>query len=443
VASSARRLYTVAVTGSAASPVLPVALVIVGGSMAAIKAPSALRRLRGAGFGTQVIATAAALQFVTPLSLSTAADQPIATDQTWFAPQPGAQHLSLARAEVVVCVGAGADLLSRAALGRASDLASATLLSVRCPVLWVPAMNERMWLHPAVQRNVALLKSWGHHFLGPVYGAFGSSGEGEGLGRMAEPSEIAAAASALLNPHAQDMKGLRVVVSAGPTREYLDPVRFISNPSSGKMGFAVAEAARDRGAEVTLVTGPVHLPDPPGLTTVHIQSALDLREAILTAAQGADVVVMTAAVADYRAAEASGEKQAKVAQQVSIDLVPNPDILAELGAENLVAEQNVAAGQKKRVLIGFAMETHAGVERATAKAQRKNADLILLNYPTQEGTAFGGDDNQVTLVRPDGSHVSWPRMSKRNVAEKLLSEALALMGADHSSADHSSAESSE
>jgi phosphopantothenoylcysteine decarboxylase / phosphopantothenate---cysteine ligase len=435
VASFVCRLYTVAVIGTAA-PGLPVALVIVGGSMAAIKAPSALRRLREAGFETQVIATAAALQFVTPLSLSTAADQLMASDQTWFEAQPAAQHLSLARADVVVCVGAGADLLSRAALGRASDLASATLLSVRAPVLWVPAMNERMWLHPAVQTNVALLKSWGHHFLGPVYGAFGSSGEGEGLGRMAEPSEIAAAASALLNPPLQDMNGLRVVISAGPTREYLDPVRFISNPSSGKMGFAVAEAARDRGAAVTLVTGPVHLPDPPGLNTVHVQSALDLRDAVLAAAQGADVVVMTAAVADYRAAEPSGEKQAKVARQVTVELLPNPDILAELGAENLAAEQKVAAHQKKRVLIGFAMETHAGVERAAAKAKRKNADFILLNYPTQEGTAFGGDDNQVTLVRPDGSHSAWPRMSKRKVAERLLSEALAIRDSGHTDSGH-------
>ncbi len=400
---------------------LPVALVIVGGSMAAVKAPSALRRLREAGFQTRVIATDSALHFTTPLSLSTAADSELHTDQSWFEAQPGAQHLSLARADVVVCVGASADLLSRAALGRASDLASATLLSVRCPVLWVPAMNERMWLHPAVRNNVALLRSWGQHFLGPEYGPFGSSGEGEGLGRMAEPPEIAAAAWALLHPVPQDLRGLKVVVSAGPTREYLDPVRFISNPSSGKMGFAVAQAARDRGARVTLVTGPVHLPDPAGIQVQHIQSALELRGAVLLAAADADLVVMTAAVADFRASEQASEKQAKVAQDVSIKLVPNPDILAELGAENL------HSGHSGRVLVGFAMETHAGVERAAAKAQRKNADLMLLNYPTQAGTAFGGDDNQVTLVRPDGHSDQWPRMSKREVAHRLLSEARRLI----------------
>lgn len=389
--------------------------------MAAVKAPSALRRLREAGFQTRVIATASALHFTTPLSLSTAADSELHTDQSWFEVQPGARHLELARADVVVCVGASADLLSRAALGRASDLASATLLSVRCPVLWVAAMNERMWLHPAVQNNVALLRSWGQHFLGPDYGRFGSSSEGEGLGRMAEPPEIAAAALALLHPVPQDLRGLKVVVSAGPTREYLDPVRFISNPSSGKMGFAVAQAARDRGARVTLVTGPVHLPDPVGMQVQHIQSALELRGAVLLAAADADLVVMTAAVADYRASEQASEKQAKVAQDVSIRLVPNPDILAELGAENL------RAGRNRRVLVGFAMETHAGIERAAAKAQRKNADLILLNYPTQTGTVFGGDDNQVTLVRPDGHAKAWPRMSKREVAHRLLTEARQLL----------------
>ena len=415
---------------------LPIALVIVGGSMATVKAPSALRRLREAGFRTQVIATAAALHFTTPLSLATAADSELHTDQGWFAPQPGAQHLELARADVVVCVGAGADLLSRAALGRASDLASATLLSVRGPVLWVPAMNERMWRHPAVQNNVALLRSWGQHFLGPEYGPFGSSGEGEGLGRMAEPLEIAAAAWALLHPAPQDLTGLKVVVSAGPTREYLDPVRFISNPSSGKMGFAVAQAARDRGAQVTLITGPVNLPDPAGVQVHHIQSALELRGAVLLAAADADLVVMTAAVADYRAAEMSNEKQAKVAQDVSVRLVPNPDILAELGAENLSTGQ-LSMGKNRRVLVGFAMETHAGVERAAAKAQRKNADLMLLNYPTQQGTAFGGDDNQVTLVRPDGQAEAWPRMSKREVAHRLLTEARRLIPYPSSDPDHS------
>jgi phosphopantothenoylcysteine decarboxylase / phosphopantothenate---cysteine ligase len=317
-----------------------------------------------------------------------------------------------------VVVSATADLLARHATGQAGDLASATLLSVRAPVLWVPAMNQAMWQHPAVQANVATLRAWGQTFLGPVYGAFGTPGEGEGLGRMAEPEAIAAAALALLQPPAQDLAGRRVAVSAGPTREYLDPVRYISNPSSGKMGFAVAQAAQARGAQVTLVTGPVSLPDLPGIQTRRVQSALEMHAAMLQAAQDADLVVMTAAVADYRAADQKTEKEAKTAGEVRLSLVPNPDILAALGADK---------GQ--RVLVGFAMETHAGVERAAHKAQRKNADFILLNYPTRPGSGFGGDDNEVTLVRPDGTHQAWPPGSKRQVADRLLDEALQVWSA--------------
>ncbi|GGN36834.1 DNA/pantothenate metabolism flavoprotein [Deinococcus daejeonensis] len=389
--------------------------------MAAVKAPSVLRRLRERGAQVRVIATRAALAFITELSLSTAADGPVGTDAHWFEARPDALHLTFARVDAAVVVGASAELLAGAAHGHAGDLALATLLSVRGPVLWVPAMNELMWTHPAVQANAEVLRGWGHGFLGPEVGAFGTRGEGRGVGRMSEPEDIADATLALLNGEAspaplRDLVGVRVVVSAGPTREYLDPVRFISNPSSGKMGFAVAEAARDRGADVTLVTGPVTLPDPAGVRVVRIESALELRDAVVDAARDAGIVVMTAAVADYRAATQSGEKQAKVAGDVTIHLTPNPDILAELGRE-----------KGERVLVGFAMETHAGVERAAGKAQRKNADFILLNYPTREGTAFGGDDNQVTLVRADGSHEDWPRVSKREVAERLLTEAARLL----------------
>lgn len=416
----------------------PSVLVIVGGSIAAVKAPSVLRRLRERGAEVQVIATRAALQFITELSLSTAADGPVGTDAHWFGARPDALHLTMAKVNAAVVVGASAELLAGAAGGHANDLALTTLLSVQGKVLWVPAMNETMWFNRAVQNNVQRLQGWGHAFLGPEVGAFGTRGEGSGTGRMAEPDAIADAVLGMLqgsrsqgveelrsaaplstsrplNFSTQDLQGLRVVVSAGPTREYLDPVRFISNPSSGKMGFAVAEAARDRGAEVVLVSGPVNLSDPAGMQVVRIESALELRDAVVKASEGADIIVMTAAVADYRAAERSGEKQAKVAGDVTIHLTPNPDILAELG-------QN----KGKRVLVGFAMETHAGVERAAGKAQRKNADFILLNYPTREGTSFGGDDNQVTLVRADGTHEDWPRTSKREVAGKLLDEALAI-----------------
>lgn len=391
----------------------PTVTVIVSGSLAAVKAPMVLRRLREAGFDTRAVATRAALAFVTELSLATASDHAVFTDDTWFAPRPEAQHLGLARADLVVVVAAGADRLARTASGRADDLAGATLLSTRARVLWAPAMNPTMWEHPATQGHLHTLRAWGHEFVGPEFGALGSSGEGEGFGRMAEPEEIAARARELLAP--QDLAGLRVLVTAGPTREYLDPVRFLSNPSSGKMGFAVAERARARGASVTLVTGPVNLAPPIGMEVVRIESALEMRGAVLDRFDAAQIVVMTAAVADYRAAHPAGEKQAKTADALSVELVPNPDILAELGAR-----------KGKRVLVGFAMETHAGVERAAIKARRKNADFILLNYPTREGSGFGGDDNQVTLVRPSGESEAWPRLSKREVADRVLSEAVRL-----------------
>jgi len=401
------------VTPQRSAPRAARALVIVSGSMAAVKAPSVLRRLREAGFVVDVIATRAALAFVTELSLATAADGRVATDDSWFEARPDAQHLRLADADAVVVVAASADIMARHVAGRADDLASATLLSTRAPVLWVPAMNPSMWEHPATRRNAEVLRSWGHVFLGPSFGRLGTRGEGEGVGRMAEPEEIAACVRDLLAP--KDLVDLHVVVSAGPTREYLDPVRFISNPSSGKMGFAVAARALARGARVTLVTGPVSLTLPPGANVVPVVSAVEMRDAVVAAARDADVVVMTAAVADYRAARPSGEKQAKTADAVTVELTPNPDILAELGAR-----------KGTRVLVGFAMETHAGVERAAGKARRKNADFILLNYPTREGTGFGGDENEVTLVRASGESEAWPRMTKADVADRLLTEAARL-----------------
>jgi phosphopantothenoylcysteine decarboxylase/phosphopantothenate--cysteine ligase len=389
--------------------------------MAAVKAPMVLRRLREAGFDTRAVATRASLAFTTELSLATASDHAVFTDATWFEPRPEAQHLTLARADVVVVVAASADAVARPAAGRADDLAAATLLSTRAPVLWAPAMNPTMWEHPATTRNVGTLRGWGHTFVGPVFGALGSSGEGEGFGRMAEPEEIAAAARALLPGAAStptdapavagDLSGLHVLVTAGPTREYLDPVRFISNPSSGKMGYAVAERALARGARVTLVSGPVSLTPPRGAEVVRVESALEMRDATLAHFETADVVVMTAAIADYRAAHPSSEKKPKSNEALTVELAPNPDFFVEMGRR-----------KNGRILVGFAMETHAGVDRAADKARRKNADFVLLNYPTREGAGFGGDTNEVTLVRADGSSEAWPLMSKLDVAERLLSE---------------------
>lgn len=395
-------------------------LVIVAGSIAASKAPSVLRRLREAGFILRVIATARSLEFTTLLSLATAAECDIWTDATWFQPQQAAQHLQAAHfGQAVVVVGATADLMARAALGLADDLAASTLLSRAAPIVWVPAMNPSMWQHPATQAHKKTLESWGHQFVGPVSGALGTAGEGSGLGRMAEPEQIAQAMHTLLATATaasdgllvQDLAGVRILISAGPTREYLDPVRFISNPSSGKMGFALAEQALARGAQVDLVTGPVHLATPKGAERYPVESALEMQAVIEQLHPQVNAVIMTAAVADYRAKHPAHEKQAKTAQDASIELVPNPDILLSL-----------APNKGHKIHIGFAMETHAGVERAAAKAARKGLDFICLNYPTQTDGGFGSDYNTVTMVEASGQAWAWERLTKHQVADRILDQ---------------------
>lgn len=387
-------------------------LVIVAGSVAAIKAPFVIRRLCEKDHDVQVIATDRALSFVTPLALSSAAGKPVLTSLDWFESTGTALHLQLARAfDGVLIVGATANLMARAALGLASDLASAVLLSVECPVVWAPAMNTKMWLHPATVAHKKTLASWGHTFVGPVEGALGTRGEGQGLGRMVEPEVLVTYLEDRSQKREQDWAGKRFLITAGPTREYLDPVRFISNPSSGKMGFALAEAALSRGAQVDLVTGPVHISPPPQANVIRVETALEMFGAVKGLFPSADAVLMTAAVADYRAKEILGEKQPKSEGPRSIELVSNPDILEYLGVHK--------TSQK---LIGFAMETQVGLERALAKVRRKQLDFICLNYPTQEGTGFGGDDNEITLVWPDGTSKHLPRKTKHDMAHCILDE---------------------
>ncbi|MFN3368323.1 MAG: bifunctional phosphopantothenoylcysteine decarboxylase/phosphopantothenate--cysteine ligase CoaBC [Thermus sp.] len=383
-------------------------LVAVTGGVAAIKAPHLLRLLRGQGHEVRVLATPRALEFITPLSLAVAAGGEVATEEAWFRPDGRALHIELARwAEVVLVAPATADAMAKAALGLADDLLSATLLAGAKRVAWAPAMNEAMWLSPKTQEHARTLEAMGHALLGPAHGPLAAVGEGEGWGRMLEPEELVERLQALLTP--KDLVGLRLLVSAGPTREYLDPVRYLSNPSSGRMGYAVAEAARDRGAEVVLVSGPTALPDPWGVEVVRVESALEMREAILGRYSWAQAVVMAAAVADYRPAEVSREKEPKAAAERVLRLVPNPDILKELG-EN----------KGPRVLVGFAMETGEGLARAKEKLLRKNLDLIVLNWVNREGVGFGSLENQVVLLLRDGRVLELPRMPKRQVAHRIL-----------------------
>lgn len=383
-------------------------LVAVTGGVAAIKAPHLLRLLRARGHEVRVLATPRALEFITPLSLAVAAGGEVATEEAWFRPDGRALHIDLARwAEVVLVAPATAEAMAKAALGLADDLLSATLLAGARRVAWAPAMNEAMWLAPQTQGHAERLKALGHAVFGPGYGPLAAVGEGEGWGRMLEPEELLERLEAFLAP--KDLLGLRLLVSAGPTREYLDPVRFISNPSSGRMGYAVAEAARDRGAEVVLVSGPTSLKAPWGMEVVRVESALEMRQAILERYPWAKAVVMAAAVADYRPAEVLKDKEPKAEAEKTVRLVPNPDILKELGER-----------KEGRVLVGFAMETASGLERAKEKLRRKNLDLIALNWVNREGVGFGSSENEVVLIARDGRVLELPRMEKRQVAHRIL-----------------------
>ena len=385
------------------------------GGVAALKTPSLLRRLLEAGHEVRAAATDDALAFITELSLAVAAGGEVFTRAAWFRPDGDARHLSWARwADLLVVAPATADALSSAATARSDDVVSALILGGVPLVLWVPAMNTAMWEHPLVRRNLETLRSIGHGVLEPAVGPLAARGEGPGVGRMPEPEEIVRRLPGLFGPH--DLSGKRVLVSAGPTREYLDPVRYLSNPSSGKMGYAVAEAARDRGAAVTLVSGPVALPPPPGVDTLKIETAEEMLRALSAHFDLCDVLVMSAAVADWRAAAVKTEKEPKMGSEQSLALVRTPDILSALTER-----------KAQQVVVGFAMETHQGVERAADKARRKALDFICLNYPARAGSAFGGDDNQVTFVTPDAYAEELPRMSKRAVADRLLERVVGLL----------------
>ena len=389
-------------------------IVAASGGVAALKTPSLVRRLQEANHEVRVAASAAAFHFITPLSLATAAGSEVLDEENWFKPDGQAKHIEWARwADALVVAPATADALASAATARADDIISALAISGTSKIIWVPAMNTAMWQHPIVQKNVQILKSIGHVFLGPASGNLAAKSEEAGIGRMLEPEEIVSALPSLFKE--QDLTGKHILVSAGPTREYLDPVRFISNPSSGKMGYAVAEAALERGSRVTLVSGPSALTAPSKARLERVESAEQMLSALEKHFHEADILVMTAAVADWRVADIATEKQAKIGESQSLELVRTPDILSVLKPR-----------KKQQIMIGFAMETHKGVERAADKANRKGLDFICLNYPTQEGTSFGGDDNQITIVKPNGEFNLLERMPKRDIADIILDKALKL-----------------
>ncbi|MBS0363945.1 MAG: bifunctional phosphopantothenoylcysteine decarboxylase/phosphopantothenate--cysteine ligase CoaBC [Proteobacteria bacterium] len=380
-------------------------LLIVGGGIAAYKSLELTRLLRKAGIGVRPILTAAGAEFVTPLSLSALAEDKVYSELFSLTDEAEMGHIELSRsADLVVVAPATADLMAKAANGHANDLASTTLLATDKPVLMAPAMNVRMWEHAATRRNLATLKADGVHFVGPDEGAMACGEYGEG--RMAEPAAIFQAIQGLLTS-GRPLAGKRALVTAGPTVEAIDPVRMLTNRSSGKQGYAIASALAALGADVTLVSGPTALPAPAGVKRVDVESARDMLAAC-EAALPADVAVCVAAVADWRPAEAGGQKIKKDgAAPAPIALVENPDILATLSKH----------ARRPRLVIGFAAETHEVEAHAQAKLAKKGCDWIVANDVSVAGT-MGGDDNAIALVTAGGIE-RWERMAKGAVARRL------------------------
>jgi len=405
-------------------------LLIIGGGIAAYKSLDLIRRLQERGAAVRCILTAAAQEFVTPLAAGALSGGRVHTDL--FDPESefDVGHIRLARdCDLVVVAPATADLMAKMAGGHANDLASTVLLATDRRVLIAPAMNPRMWDHPATRRNLARLAADGVAVIGPNAGEMAEAGE-SGIGRMAEPLEIVSAALALLNDVSGDkpLAGARVVVTSGPTHEPIDPVRFIANRSSGKQGHAIAAAAAAAGAEVILVTGPVHVPDPPGVTVIAVETAREMLKAV-EQAMPADCAVFAAAVADWRVAAPQREKIKKAKTKAgtktwtkppALALIENPDILAT------IAQRKSA---RPRLVIGFAAETENVVANAEDKLARKGCDWIVANDVSPATGTFGGDRNSVHLVTAGGVE-SWPPQSKDEVARTLMARiAAALKGA--------------
>jgi phosphopantothenoylcysteine decarboxylase/phosphopantothenate--cysteine ligase len=390
-------------------------LLVIGGGIAAYKSLELIRLLAKAGVKARAILTKAGAEFVTPLSVGALTQDKVYSDLFNLTDESEMGHIELSRsADLVVVAPATADLMAKLANGHANDLASTALLATDKPVLMAPAMNVRMWLHASTQRNLARLHADGVRFVGPDDGDM-ACGE-YGPGRMAEPEAIRDAALALLNDG--PLKGKRALVTAGPTIEAIDPVRFLSNRSSGRQGYAIAAALAELGADVTLVSGPTNLAAPPGLKRVNVESARQMLEAS-QAALPLDVAVMVAAVADWRPAQASTEKikKDKTGAAPAIALEENPDILATLAKP----------GKKRpRLVIGFAAETDDVEAHARAKIARKGCDWIVANDVS--GDVMGGPENQVMLITKDGAQ-AWPKMAKEAVARKLAAEIAAALSA--------------
>jgi len=409
-------------------------LLIVGGGIAAYKSLELVRRLKERGASVRAILTKGGAEFVTPLSLSVLCEEKAFTDLFDLEEEAEIGHIRLSReADLVVVVPATADLLSKMAQGLAGDLATAVLLATDKPVLAAPGMNVRMWQHPAMRRNIATLRNDGIVFVGPDEGEM-ACGE-FGPGRMAEPDDIVQAIESLLAADApakrgggapsKSLTGCHVLITSGPTQEPIDPVRYIANRSSGKQGHALARAAQALGATVTLVSGPVSLPDPEGVRVVKVETANEMLAAVLQALP-ADIAICAAAVADWRAADEAPHKLKKSGQtEAELKLALNPDILATLSKPG---------PRRPRLVVGFAAETENLIENAKAKLRTKGADWIVANDVWPGTGAMGGDKTQVHIVTGGGVE-NWPPMTKDEMAQRLLAQISASLRALRSAAE--------
>ncbi|MEP2944123.1 MAG: bifunctional phosphopantothenoylcysteine decarboxylase/phosphopantothenate--cysteine ligase CoaBC [Hyphomicrobiales bacterium] len=391
-------------------------LLILTGGIAAYKCLDLIRRLRERGATVRCVMTKSAAEFVTPLSVQALSENPVYDDLFDLTQEDEIGHIKLSReADLVVVAPASADFLAKMANGLAGDLAGAVLLATDKPVLVAPAMNPFMWNHAATQRNVAQLKEDGIRFIGPETGEMAEKNEA-GRGRLSEPLEIVAAIEGIFSTDilASKLTGKKVLITAGPTHEPIDPVRYIANRSSGKQGYAIAEAFVKAGASVTLVSGPVNLTAPQGVTLMPVETAQQMQDAV-KAALPADIAIMAAAVADWRVDGASVEK---IKKDGSGDIPPlsfteNPDILKHLSHSD----------RRPALVVGFAAETQKVIEHATAKLGRKGADMIVANDVSSESAGgigvMGGDENIIHLITKDG-HETWDKMSKKDVADRLV-----------------------
>ncbi len=387
----------------------------VTGGIAAYKACEVVSRLRKLHAGVDVIMTENATKLVAPLTFETLSNRPVAVDTFSRIESWDVKHISLAqKADAFVVAPATANLMAKLAHGIADDMLSTTLLATKAPILLAPAMNTGMWTAQATQDNLKTLQARGVHTVGPASGMLACGDTG--AGRMSEPEEIVEAICKLLTAK-QDLAGKKVLVTAGPTVERIDPVRYLTNDSSGKMGYAIAQAALDRGAEVTVVTGPVHIPAPVGARMLPVQSTMDLYHTMLENAPLQDIVIQAAAPADYRVEKPSDQKIKKQdGESLVLTLVENPDVAKAVG-------QQKKPGQ---VLVGFAAETQKVTENAIKKLHKKNLDMIVANDVTAEGAGFGVDTNIVTLITEAGLK-PLPKMTKRQVGDCILDEALRLL----------------